>query len=154
MFKIAIQNKKHTVFLLEPTFIQTQKTHNTGRSKKKTWVFFHPPIETSNEVFVHSLVELRQGPNGLTGFAWWWVLRRRLALVVFWKRSLGTQKILMGFCWTSFSFGKGTTKSHGEIGENFEETMTPQKKWDSMSERIQVKDRVKHIQIQLTCLPW
>lgn len=80
-------------------------------------VFLHPPIETSNEVFVHSLVELRQGPNGLTGSLLGEFAEAFGTGSSFWKRSLGVPKFLMVSLLDQFLSWKRNNKNHGEIGK-------------------------------------
>ena len=60
-----------------------------------------PTNRTSNEVFVHSLVELRQGPNGLTQG----------------EQFFGGTKISW-VCWVSFSLKRSSgKKKHAENNE-------------------------------------
>lgn len=102
IFKIAIQKKKHTVFLLEPTFIQTLNPQLVEEKRKKTWCFFtHQSKPPMKYLFIRLLSSDRD--QTVSQAVCLVSLRRRLALVVVFGSGVWeSQNFLWCHCWTSF----------------------------------------------------
>ena len=152
IFSLAIQKKNIPYFFWNP-LSSKHSTHNLWRRKeKKSWCFFtHQSKPPMKYLFIRLLSSDRDQTVSRFGsllgeFA------EAFGTGRIWKRSLGTQKILWVFVGPVSKLEK-EQKKHGEMGKNWRDDDSAKKNGNSMCWTDPGKGSVKHIQIQLTCLP-